>query len=75
MASMFDYVKFDEIHAKVQKSFRAPVEELEDLIKNVLVNSREKSLALTKLEETWMWIGKCLKIAQETKNSNAQENK
>jgi hypothetical protein len=46
---------------------------LENSIDSNLLNSREKSLALTKLEETWMWVGKSIKIDQEERTKKYEE--
>lgn len=58
--SRFDYVKYDEVAMKQQEIAKAKVTDLEMFISS-LGGSRNTSLALTKLEEVYMWIGKELR--------------
>lgn len=60
----FDYIKYDELATGRAMNLKPIVEELETSI-DALPNSREKALAITKLEECWMWVGKAIKVAQE----------
>ena len=39
---------------------------------NLLPEGRAKSLALTKLEECYMWIGKAIRDAQMKRNGGAE---
>jgi hypothetical protein len=61
--SRFDYVKYDEETQKLQADFKrmfelvaAPIEQLPQ--------GRPQSIALTKLEECYMWVGKALRDMQ-----------
>lgn len=56
----FDYVRYDEETQKTSMYIRDQILEVEKSILE-LGQSREASLAITKLEECYMWIGKHLK--------------
>lgn len=59
----FSYVKYDE-HAKSQQEIaKVMMENLEDFISR-LGAGRPQSLAMTKLEECYMWIGKAIRDQQ-----------
>ena len=60
MTRTFDYVKYDEKATISQEQYKQQMVELEDAIQG-LKNGRAKSLALTYLEITYMWIGKALR--------------
>ena len=51
-------------HAGKQSEFKDQCTTLERLIENLLPGSREASLAITKLEECYMWIGKAIRNSQ-----------
>lgn len=57
----FDYVKFDHEAIKIQESFKERFIELEDSINLLLISPKPKELALIKLEEVYMWIGKAIR--------------
>lgn len=61
--SRFDYVKYDDIANAAQAGFKAMVTELETHILTIK-SVRAKALALDKLEECYMWIGKGLRDDQ-----------
>lgn len=65
----FDHIQYSEKSKQLSNQFKTISEQYEALI-NELPNSREKSLALTKLEECFMWVGKALRNIQieETKS-------
>ena len=71
----FDYIKYDDEsiaiqqHAKIQASFLA------DTI-NELGGERNRSswLALERLEECYMWIGKAIRDKQIARNGDAELN-
>lgn len=75
MSTRLDYVKYDEQTIELQNKFKKLFLELESMIENDLVLSRESQIALTKLEESWMWVGKSLKIYQENKDREASNAK
>lgn len=59
----FDYVEYTEESQRLSNKRKEASENFEKLI-NELPNSREKSLALTKLEECFMWCGKAIRNLQ-----------
>lgn len=67
----FDYVKYDENTAAIQASFKDGFEKLAGSI-DLLGPGRAVSLALTKLEEAYMWIGKALRDRQIDRNGRAE---
>lgn len=71
MSSRFDYVAYDEIAANTQESTKKLCLKLEACIESALVNGRAKALALTKLEEVYMWVGKAIRDEQITRNGSA----
>lgn len=70
MSGTFDYVKYDDVAAQEQARFKAEFIALEASVKT-LPNGRGKSLALTKLEECYMWVGKALRDDQIARNGSA----
>lgn len=68
----FDYVKYDEKSVADQEKAKRLCEELETHIESLKVTatgSRPISLALTKLEEVYMWIGKAIRDNQKDRGS------
>lgn len=61
--SRFDYIEYNQKSQQLSNERKAVSEQYEALI-NELPNSREKSLALTKLEECFMWVGKAIRNLQ-----------
>jgi hypothetical protein len=68
----FDYVKYDEISMGFQDSFKVRVTQLQNDIDEFLYSPRAKALALTKLEEVYMWIGKAIRDDQISRNGTAE---
>lgn len=66
--SRFDYVKYDKDHTSMQLSAKSLCMQLETEIDS-LDDGRPKSLALTKLEECYMWIGKAIRDDQVARGS------
>lgn len=66
----FDYVKYDNPSMDKQEAAKIAVQSLERLI-NELGAGRAQSLALTKLEEVYMWIGKAIRDEQVRDRSAA----
>jgi hypothetical protein len=60
----FDYIEYDLVSKLQSNKLREAVEELERRVLEMLKDSRPRSIALTKLEETYMWIGKALRDQQ-----------
>ncbi len=69
--SRFDYVKYDESATLIQSEFKITCEAFENQIEDYLSSPRAKALALTKLEEVYMWIGKAIRDDQITRNGSA----
>lgn len=69
--SRFDYIAYDDEAARKQASFKHRCADLEDAIEANLKPGRAKSLAITKLEEVYMWIGKQIRDDQIARNSTA----
>lgn len=64
----FEYIEYDKLAKGHQLNARLDCENLEKLINEILVSPRSKALALTKLEEVYMWIGKGIRDDQIARN-------
>ena len=60
----FDYVKYDEKAVADQNSFKESFMKLEEMVFKKLSSPRAKALVLTKLEESYMWVGKAIRDDQ-----------
>ncbi len=69
--SRFDYVKYDERALAIQKTAKELCSVLEAGINIEIQSPRAKALALTKLEEVYMWIGKGIRDDQIARNGGA----
>lgn len=69
--SRFDYVKYDDLAMQTQDAFKGLVMAMEEGI-DLLQSPRAKALALTKLEEVYMWIGKAIRDDQIKRNGSAE---
>jgi hypothetical protein len=67
MTNRFDYVSYDEEAIKTQSQFKELFIEIDKYV-DCLENGRAKSLALTKIEEAYMWIGKAIRDEQIERN-------
>lgn len=67
----FDYVKYDKEAIEDQDAFKNAVSQLEKMI-DLLKSPRAKALAITKLEEVYMWIGKAIRDDQIVRNGSAE---
>jgi len=77
----FEYVKYDANAKKDQEEFKLNVESLETKIDTIGYRlgrvehrkgpARAKALALTALEECYMWIGKAIRDDQIARNGSA----
>jgi hypothetical protein len=70
----FDYVKYDEQAQGQQAFFKSKFQELDQCVES-LEPGRAKSLALTKLEEAYMWVGKALRDEQIKRSSSVEIQK
>lgn len=67
----FSYVKYDEDSIQQQEKAKKMCEEMEQFIDS-LGKGRPQSLALTALEETYMWIGKAIRDNQIARGSQVE---
>lgn len=67
----FNYVRYDEMSTQQQEKAKTMCEEMEKFISE-LGHSRPTSLALTALEETYMWIGKAIRDNQIARGSQIE---
>lgn len=70
----FDYVKYDDKALLIQDEFKQRVFHLEQAIDTELSSPRAKAIALTKLEEVYMWIGKAIRDDQIIRNDLTELN-
>lgn len=68
----FDYVKYDETAIKHQENFKTLAQHMEANIEDLIKSPRAKAVALTKLEEVYMWIGKGIRDDQIKRNGSAE---
>lgn len=74
--SRFDYVAYDEIAATKQAEAKQLVAGVELFVLSKLPTGRAASLAITKLEEVYMWIGKAIRDEQvQSRSAELQENR
>lgn len=73
MPGRFDYIRYNEKHAEIQHQMKTAVELLECKINIKISNGRAKSLALSHLEETYMWIGKAIRDMQVEETGKSEE--
>lgn len=72
MNGRFDYVKYDERAQKIQNAFKGQCSLMEGVLEKELRPGRALSLALTKLEEFYMWVGKAIRDEQIERNGSAE---
>lgn len=70
----FDYIKYDDHHTQVQAAFKEEFTKVEKMIEQNIMSPRARALALTKLEETYMWVGKAIRDDQIGTNIGTQLN-
>jgi hypothetical protein len=75
MLGRFDYVKYDEQATADQADFKTAFEAIETMIEKRLRigGERAKALALTNLEQAYMWIGKAIRDGQITRDGDAAD--
>ena len=61
----FDYQKPSDLSVEKIKIMRKSCKAIHELILNTIPDSREKSLAITKLEEVSMWVNKAIVFNQD----------
>jgi hypothetical protein len=72
--SRFDYVKYDAVSSGYQELFKKIVVELEQMVSQIPSEQagRAKALAVTSLEEFYMWVGKAIRDDQIARNGGAE---
>lgn len=70
--SRFDYTKYDDQANAAQAEFKTTVTELEEMIEMQIKSPRAKALAITNLEQVYMWIGKGIRDDQIERNGSAE---
>jgi hypothetical protein len=66
----FDYVKYDQVAQDTQNLLKNMFQGIETVLSG-LGNNRATSLAATKLEEAYMWVGKAIRDDQIKRNGSA----
>lgn len=72
MSGRFDYVRYDDQSTATQAEFKVTFEAVAAKIET-LGAGRPKSLALTKLEEAYMWVGKAIRDDQIARGGDAAD--
>lgn len=70
--SRFDYVRYDEKAQEQQAQAKGSFQALECILLG-LKAGRAQALALTKLEEAYMWVGKAIRDEQVNERSATLE--
>lgn len=73
LISNFNYRKMSEKQIEDSQNVRELGVKLALLIDEVIPDSREKSLAITKLEESIMWVNKGISLNTKEKESEVNE--
>lgn len=60
----YDYVKYSDKSQELQAKFKSDFQQITNGVEMALRPSRAQALALTKLEEAYMWIGKAIRDEQ-----------
>lgn len=68
----FSYVQYDEQAASTQTAFKKAFTGVSAMVAG-LTPGRTQSLAFTKLEEAYMWVGKALRDDQIARNGTVTE--
>ena len=68
--SRFDSVAYDKDSNYISSLIKDKCLDLEKLYLDGLPEGRERSIALTKLEESFMWVGKALRVRTLQKAQN-----
>lgn len=68
----FNYVKYDESSVAQQEKAKQICETLESFIDMELGKGRPQALAMTALEEVYMWIGKSVRDNQVARGSQVE---
>jgi hypothetical protein len=77
MANRFDYIKYDNIACEKQDYIKQSVKSLAQAIED-FGDTRATQLALTHLEECYMWVGKAIRdeqIMRDKESAQLQEER
>jgi len=69
--SRFDYIAYDDDSKFIQEQFKELYMQLEIFIDD-FNEGPAKSLALTKLEESYMWVGKAIRDEQIKRSGHVE---
>lgn len=72
MSGRFDYVKYDDESMRNQDQAKLLCDNVRACIETNLKPGRASALAMTKLEEVYMWIGKAIRDDQIARNKSAE---
>jgi hypothetical protein len=72
MSRRLDYVKYDERATIQQSAFKDLFLDLENMAEG-LKDGRAKSLVMTYLEITYMWVGKAIRDEQIARNPETRD--
>jgi hypothetical protein len=70
----FDYVRYDDVSAMNQQRAKDLMTQVELFITHDLGAGRPQSLALTHLEEVYMWIGKAIRDNQVARGVHVDDD-
>lgn len=70
--SRFDFIKYDNIAQARHDMLKDLIEELAECIVE-LTPSRESALAMTNLEQSFMWMGKAIKEDQKKRQEDTEK--
>lgn len=73
VSQRFDYVKYDSVSETAQAAFKKAFSKVTAMIEQ-LPGGRAQALALTKMEESYMWVGKSLRDEQMKRNRLTELN-
>lgn len=68
MSKRFTSVKFNESNLKLHRAFQFYFADLEEQIMLNIPAGQSQALAITKLQEAFMWVGRAMADAQLTKD-------
>ena len=67
----FDYIAYDDLAKEKQAYIKKKFQDIEDVLSG-FPKGRPISLALTALEESYMWIGKAIRDEQIARDAEAE---
>lgn len=72
MSGRFDYVAYDDRSQEIQAGLKELFKDVEEVLELAIKSPRAKALVMTKLEETYMWVGKAIRDDQIARNGTAE---